>query len=306
MSLLSANPSFESPRNKVVLILGASGTGKSKLSIDLATHFPAEIINSDKLQVYKGLDITTNKVTQAEQSHVPHHLLGHVTDPEADYTAEDFALDVLSAIEAILTAGRVPIIAGGSNSYIEALVEDPAYQFKERFESLFIWLDVAKPVLDLYVAKRVDDMVRQGVVEEVRGLFDPDADYTKGIRRAIGVPELDRYFKEEPELDEKEKERVLEKAIKETKENTCKLTARQVGKILRLRDERGWKLHRIDATAVFEKSGKEALEEWEALIMQPCLEIVEEFLRGPDSKGEAVDHFFNACSYPGEVKVISN
>jgi len=63
-------------RKKVVFIMGATGTGKSRLSVDLATHFQGEIINSDKMQVYKGLEIVTNKITQTEKQGVRHYLLG--------------------------------------------------------------------------------------------------------------------------------------------------------------------------------------------------------------------------------------
>ncbi|KAE8722882.1 Adenylate isopentenyltransferase 3 [Hibiscus syriacus] len=76
-------------KDKVVILLGATGTGKSRLSIDLATRFPAEIINSDKIQVHAGLDIATNKIPEEERCGIPHHLLG-VIHPHADFTATDF------------------------------------------------------------------------------------------------------------------------------------------------------------------------------------------------------------------------
>ena len=63
-------------KKKVVVIMGATGTGKSRLCVDLATHFRGEIINSDKMQVYKGLEIVTNKITHAEKQGVRHYLLG--------------------------------------------------------------------------------------------------------------------------------------------------------------------------------------------------------------------------------------
>jgi hypothetical protein len=76
-------------KDKIVVIMGATGTGKSKLSIDLAALFKAEIINSDKMQVYKGLDITTNKIPPHERRGVTHHLLGEL-DPVPDLPPSEF------------------------------------------------------------------------------------------------------------------------------------------------------------------------------------------------------------------------
>lgn len=110
------------PKEKVVLVMGATGCGKTRLSIDLASCFPAEIINSDKMQVYEGLDIVTNKATKEEQRGIPHHLLG-TQNPNIEFTASDFCDMASHAIESITHREKLPIIVGGSNSYIEALVD---------------------------------------------------------------------------------------------------------------------------------------------------------------------------------------
>ncbi|XP_070052688.1 adenylate isopentenyltransferase 5, chloroplastic-like [Nicotiana tomentosiformis] len=261
-------------KKKVVFIMGATGTGKSRLSVDLATHFPGEIINSDKMQVYKGLDIVTNKITDLEKQGIPHHLLGEI-DPEADFTAEDFCYQVVYHIEYVLNSGHIPIIVGGSNTYIEALVENPVCKFKSKYNCCFIWVDVALPVLHSSVSKRVDHMVRAGLVDEVRGIFVPEADYTKGIRRSIGVPEMDMYLREENKsnINEAAKQILLESAIEEIKLNTCKLVCCQLEKIRRLRNEKMWPIHQIDATNVHKKSRKEADDAWNELVLKPCLEI---------------------------------
>lgn len=128
LSLLRCHPH----KQKVVVVMGATGTGKSRLSIDLATSFPAEIINADKIQVYEGLDIVTNKITEEECIGVPHHLLG-IVDPEADFTAENFISMASLAMKSIHGRGKLPIIAGGSNSFIEALVDDEKYDFRSRY-----------------------------------------------------------------------------------------------------------------------------------------------------------------------------
>ncbi|CAA6675392.1 unnamed protein product [Spirodela intermedia] len=225
--------------NKVVIVIGATGTGKSRLSLDLAANFPAEIINSDKMQVYKGLDVGRNS----------HHLLG-VVDPDEDFTAADFRRRTASIVESILGRRRLPIIAGGSNSYIEALVNGCNY------ECCFLWVDVALP-----------KMVAVGLVEEVRGMFRQDGDYSHGIRRAIGVPEMDRYFRDEMSADGAARERLLKEAIEEIKENTRKLASRS-----------GWEVHRLDATEVFRRRGAAADDAWDRLVAAPGVEIVRRFL----------------------------
>lgn len=113
-------------------------------------------------------------------------------------------------------------------------------------------------------------------------MFMPGADYTRGIRRAIGVPELDSYFRAEMmvKMDKKSKEVLLRAAIDEIKTNTHKLVLSQSAKIQRLRKELGWVMHRLDVTPVFEKRGDEADREWEKVVLRPSLKIVGEFLNG--------------------------
>lgn len=267
-------------KEKVVIVMGATGTGKTRLSIDLATRFPAEIINSDKMQVYQGLDVVTNKITKEEQRGVPHHLLGILKPDDADFTVTDFCDMATDAVESILSRGRVPIIVGGSNSYIEYLVEDYNYKlFRSWYDCCFLWVDVSMPVLHSFVSDRVDGMLRNGMVDEVRDIFDPrGANYARGIRRAIGVPELDRYLRKEPFLDQSSRARLLQEAVNEIKDNTCKLACRQLGKIQRLRSKKGWRLHHLDATEVFRKRGKDADVAWEKLVAGPSKDIVGQFL----------------------------
>lgn len=268
---------------KVVVVLGATGTGKSRLSIELATRFPSEIVNSDKMQVYKGLDIVTNKITDEESRGVPHHLLGVIEDPVSDFTAKNFCTMATAATNSISSRGKLPLIVGGSNSFIEALIDDDGDDDddveKNKFECCFLWVDVAMPVLKSFVSERVDRMVEKGLVEEVRKMFSPDCrDYSKGIMKSIGVPEFDRFFRTESLADEETRTRLLEEAINETKKNTWKLANRQREKITRLRFSKGWKIHRLDATDVFIKSGEEADKAWDNLVVGPSTMIVSQFL----------------------------
>ncbi|KAG1669853.1 tRNA dimethylallyltransferase [Nymphon striatum] len=108
-------------RQIVVVVLGSTGTGKSKLAIELAKMFCGEIISADSMQVYKGLDIITNKVKDAEQQEIPHHLIDYV-DPIYNYSVTDFRDEAVPLIEKLFNSGNLPIIVGGTNYYIEAIL----------------------------------------------------------------------------------------------------------------------------------------------------------------------------------------
>ncbi|VDL88840.1 unnamed protein product [Schistocephalus solidus] len=118
----SLSPSMRLP---VVAVCGATGTGKSKLAIDLALAFNGEVLNADAVQLYKGLEIATNKVTEAEMQGVKHHLLG-ILDPRDGfrYNVHHYRADCWSLIDRINfpDSPRLPIIVGGTHYYIEAVL----------------------------------------------------------------------------------------------------------------------------------------------------------------------------------------
>ena len=138
---------------KIMIIVGPTAVGKTALSIRLAKKYNGEIINGDSMQVYKGLDIGTAKVTEEEAEGIPHHLLD-IVPIEQDYTASDFKRDARLAIESIIAKGKLPIVVGGSGLYIEGLLfdmqfggvaaEDPHYRKQleaelERTDAMHIW-----------------------------------------------------------------------------------------------------------------------------------------------------------------------
>ncbi|CAH9115225.1 unnamed protein product [Cuscuta epithymum] len=268
-------------KEKLVVVLGTTGAGKSRLSIDLATRLSGEIVNSDKVQVYRGLDVLTNKVTDEERCDVPHHLLG-VVDPEKNFTAKNYCTAATQAIRSITARGHLPIIAGGSNSFIEALMDDGDCRLKSMYDVCFLWVDVSMPVLHSFVSERVDKMVERGIVEEARSMFNPkNADYSRGLRNAIGVGEFHRYFQLESTTDAGTRAGLLKEAVDAVKINTCHLASTQLEKIKRLRNVRGWKLHRVDATEVFRSraaGGGNDKEMWENQVMGPSSTIVTRFL----------------------------
>ncbi|XP_031126684.1 adenylate isopentenyltransferase 5, chloroplastic-like [Ipomoea triloba] len=250
---------MKSVNKKVVpFIMGATGTGKSKLSVRLAARIGGEIVNSDKIQVYRDLDILGNKIPEEEKLGVPHHLYGHIADPDQEYTTRDFCFEATSVIERIIKSGKVPVVVGGSNSYLEPLVEDPEFKFKSNYLGCFIWLDASPNVLNTYVSKRVDEMINQ-------------------------VSELDKYLRAESNKDvsDAEKKALLDCAIAQMKTNTIGLIRRQVGKIQRLSDELGWPIHRIDSTAVLQIEGDKQAREaaWLKMVFNPTLNILEQYLK---------------------------
>jgi len=110
------------PSNPLVVVLGATGTGKSKLAVDLALRFNGEIINGDAMQLYSGLPIITNKVTEEEKQGVQHHLLGCIGLDEPTWTVGQFVPKALGAINEIRAKGKLPILVGGTHYYTQSLL----------------------------------------------------------------------------------------------------------------------------------------------------------------------------------------
>lgn len=108
---------------KVIAIVGPTAVGKTSLSIDLAKRFDGEIISGDSMQVYRGLDIGTAKVTLEEQAGVLHHSID-VRDIDQSYSAADFQQAAREVIQEITDRGKVPIVVGGTGLYIQSLLWD--------------------------------------------------------------------------------------------------------------------------------------------------------------------------------------
>ncbi len=106
----------------ILVIIGPTASGKSSLAIKLAKDRNGEVISADSRQVYKGLDIGTGKVTNSEMDGIKHHLLD-VADPKKVFSVTDFQRLGDIAINDIHNRGKLPIIAGGTGFYIQALVD---------------------------------------------------------------------------------------------------------------------------------------------------------------------------------------
>ncbi|XP_019199540.1 PREDICTED: tRNA dimethylallyltransferase 2 [Ipomoea nil] len=388
--MLNENLSSNSnSKPKVIVIMGATGAGKSKLAIDLASHFPVQVINADSMQVYQGLDVLTNKVRPEEQKGVVHHLLGTISS-NVEFTAKDFRDHAIPLIDEISSRNFLPVIVGGTNYYIQSLVspflmdvatedtevnclldppenEQPCPELKieqesfdytydclkaidpvaanrlhpndhrkvhqylnlyarfgippskvlqektaenwghvdnSRFDFCFICVDASLSALDPFVDKRVDDMIEAGLLDEVFDIYRSDADYTKGLRQAIGVREfndfLTCYFhKHEESCDaslsqtwsiesfkqtiqdilygscDDERKVLLTAAIDQMKFNTRRLVRRQRRRLQRLQMLFGWEIHYIDVTSSILGASDET---WAAEVVLPAATTIESFL----------------------------
>jgi tRNA dimethylallyltransferase len=106
----------------VVAVIGPTAAGKSRLSVGLARQLGGEVVNADSMQLYRGMDIGTAKLDQAERGGVPHHLLD-VWDVQRTASVAEYQRMARKAIEAILAHGRVPIVVGGSGLYVRAALD---------------------------------------------------------------------------------------------------------------------------------------------------------------------------------------
>ncbi len=110
-------------KNKVLVICGPTGVGKTTLSVFLAKRINGEIISADSMQIYKGMDIGTAKVTVQEKADIPHYLID-IKNPSETYSLSDYLADVNTVVSDVLARGRLPIIVGGTGLYISSFVDN--------------------------------------------------------------------------------------------------------------------------------------------------------------------------------------
>lgn len=114
--------------NQLIAIVGPTAVGKTKFSIEIAKHLNGEIISGDSMQVYKGMDIGTAKVTKEEAQGIPHHLI-NILSPNETFNASIFKSLAEKAYEKIISKNKLPILAGGTGLYVNGFLYD--YQFSK-------------------------------------------------------------------------------------------------------------------------------------------------------------------------------
>jgi tRNA dimethylallyltransferase len=131
-----------SSKPKIIVIYGPTASGKTALSINLAKKFNGEVISADSRQIYQGLDIGTEKITQPEMEGIKHHLIDIIA-PDTVYSVTDFKRDASAVALEIIDRGKLPIIAGGTFFYVDALLGKistpevaPDHKLREHLEDL--------------------------------------------------------------------------------------------------------------------------------------------------------------------------
>jgi tRNA dimethylallyltransferase len=129
-------------KQKIIVILGPTASGKSDLAVNLALKYNGEIISADSRQIYKGMDIGTGKITKKEMQGIPHYLLD-IASPKTQLSVAHFQKQAQSAIKKILAKDKTPIICGGTGLYIDAVIDNqifpsvkPDFKLRKKLEKL--------------------------------------------------------------------------------------------------------------------------------------------------------------------------
>ena len=129
-------------KNKIIVILGPTSSGKTGLSIKLAKKFNGEVVSADSRQVYKGMDIGTGKVTKKEMAGIPHYLLD-VANPKTRFSVAQYQSLALKAIKDIQKKNKIPFLVGGTGFYIQSVADGiiipevkPDWKLRKRLEKM--------------------------------------------------------------------------------------------------------------------------------------------------------------------------
>ena len=113
-------------KQKVIVIVGPTGIGKTRLSIELAKKIDGEIVSADSMQIYRKMNIGTAKPTDEEKQGIPHHMMD-ILDMGENFSVAQYQAMAFSCIEEILNKGKTPIVVGGTGLYINSIVDEIIY-----------------------------------------------------------------------------------------------------------------------------------------------------------------------------------
>ena len=143
--------------NRIVTVVGPTASGKTRLAVELAQKFDGEVVSCDSMQIYRTMDIGTAKPTAEEMCGVPHHMLD-VADPEENYSAARYVEQASACVDDILARGKLPIVAGGTGLYRDALLAGRSFAaFSGKYRSALEQRAAAGELPQLYEElRRID------------------------------------------------------------------------------------------------------------------------------------------------------
>ncbi|MDC3416316.1 tRNA (adenosine(37)-N6)-dimethylallyltransferase MiaA [Aquibacillus salsiterrae] len=256
-------------KKTVVAVVGPTAVGKTSLGVQIAKRFKGEVISGDSMQIYKGMDIGTAKVTEDEKQGVPHHMID-IKDPEQSFSVAEFQELIDYHVDAIGSRGHLPVVVGGTGLYIQAALYGYHFAEKKRddfyqqqieqeieqhgmdqvfsrlkqldpeqaekihpnnrrrviralevydrtghtmseyheqqkeeseYRPIIIGLEMERNELYERINNRVDIMIEEGLLEEVKHFYDLGLKDAQSMK-AIGYKELIPYFEGESSLEE--------------------------------------------------------------------------------------------------------
>ena len=181
------------PKQKLLVVLGPTASGKSDLAVDIALAFNGEVVSSDSRQIYKNMNIGTAKITPEEMKGVPHHMID-IVEPKETYSVAEYKEAADAIISDIHIRGRLPILCGGTGFYIQSIVDDIVVPEVSPDEELRLALS-RKGTLELLEILRELDPERAESVEQ------------ENPRRLIRAIEIATHLGKVPSLSSKPNDR---------------------------------------------------------------------------------------------------
>lgn len=165
-------------KQPLIVVVGPTASGKTKLSIELAKAYNGEIISADSMQIYKGMSVATAKPTANEMEGIKHYLIDFL-EPETEFSVADYVRLAREAIDDIASKGKIPVIVGGTGLYINSLIDnvkfddtcsntairDELYAIAKEKGNNYLWNELLK--IDPLTAEKVHENNLSRVVRAI-------------------------------------------------------------------------------------------------------------------------------------------